>query len=62
MDSTLVTDTVSFNAISATTEGLYQLDKNGNVIPGMAESTEVSEDGKIYTFHLVMQNGVMDSQ
>ena len=52
MDSTLVTDTVSFNAISATTEGLYQLDKNGNVIPGMAESTEVSEDGKIYTFHL----------
>lgn len=52
MDSTLATDAYSFNALAATTEGLYQLDKNGNVVPGIAESTEVSEDGKIYIFKL----------
>lgn len=52
MDSTLATDAYSFNALAATTEGLYQLDKNGNVVPGIAESTEVSEDGKTYIFKL----------
>lgn len=52
MDSTLATDAYSFNAIAATTEGLLQIDKDGKVIPGMAETVEVSEDGRIYTFKL----------
>lgn len=33
-------------------EGLVRLDKNGDVIPGIAEKWEVSDDGLTYTFHL----------
>lgn len=33
-------------------EGLMTLDKNGVPIPGQAKSYDVSEDGKVYTFHL----------
>jgi len=33
-------------------EGLMTLDKNGTPIYGQAESYEVSEDGKVYTFRL----------
>lgn len=33
-------------------EGLMTLDKNGTPIPGQAKSYDVSEDGKVYTFHL----------
>lgn len=34
-------------------EGLVQLDQNGEIVPGLAKSWDVSEDGKTYTFHLV---------
>ena len=33
-------------------EGLTRYDKDGKIAPGMAESWEVSDDGKTYTFHL----------
>lgn len=33
-------------------EGLVQADENGKIIPASAESWKISEDGKIYTFHL----------
>ena len=33
-------------------EGLMTLDKNGIPVPGQAEKYEVSDDGKVYTFHL----------
>ncbi len=33
-------------------EGLVAEDKDGNVVPGIAEKWEISEDGKVYTFHL----------
>jgi len=34
-------------------EGLMRLDpKTGEPIPGLAESCDISPDGKIYTFHL----------
>ena len=33
-------------------EGLYTYDKDGNLQPALAESTEVSEDGMTYTFTL----------
>jgi len=33
-------------------EGLTRLDKDGNVIPGVAERWQVSTDGKVYTFVL----------
>ncbi len=33
-------------------EGLLAMDKDGNLIPGQAESWETSEDGLTWTFHL----------
>ena len=33
-------------------EGLTRINENGEVIPALAESWEVSEDGKTYTFKL----------
>lgn len=33
-------------------EGLTRIDAQGNVVPGLAERWEVSEDGLTYTFHL----------
>jgi oligopeptide transport system substrate-binding protein len=33
-------------------EGLMTLDKDGVPVPGQAEKYEVSDDGKVYTFHL----------
>lgn len=33
-------------------EGLTKKDKDGNIVPGMAESYEVSDDGTVYTFHI----------
>jgi oligopeptide transport system substrate-binding protein len=33
-------------------EGLYKLGKDGNIVPGQAESVDVSDDGLTYTFHL----------
>ena len=34
-------------------EGLVQLDQEGNIVPRLAESWEVSDDGLTYTFELV---------
>jgi oligopeptide transport system substrate-binding protein len=33
-------------------EGLVNFGPSGEIVPGQAESWEISEDGKIYTFHL----------
>ena len=33
-------------------EGLVMIDPEGNIVPGLAESWEISEDGLVYTFHL----------
>lgn len=52
MDQHIATDELSFETISATIEGLYTLDKDGNIIPAIALSEEVSDDGLTYTFKL----------
>ncbi|MBQ4164489.1 MAG: peptide ABC transporter substrate-binding protein [Turicibacter sp.] len=52
MDQHIATDGLSFEVIAATIEGLYTLDADGNAIPAIAESYDVSEDGLVYTFHL----------
>ncbi len=50
MDTQLATDGFSFEAIAATIDGLYAMDKDGSAVPALAEKTEVSEDGLTYTF------------
>jgi oligopeptide transport system substrate-binding protein len=52
MDVSLATDEYSFDTLSNTMEGLVRLDKDGNAVPGIAEKWDVSQDGKVYTFHL----------
>ena len=52
MDQHIATDGLSFEVIAATIEGLYTLDADGNAIPAIAESYDLSEDGLTYTFHL----------
>lgn len=51
-DHTICTDAPSFILMAQTQEGLVHLDDKGNVLPGVAEKWEVSEDGLEYTFHL----------
>ena len=38
---------------------LINIDSEGNIIPGLAESWEISEDGKVVTFHL--RKGIKDA-
>ena len=52
LDSANATDIASFEVIADCIDGLMQLDSNGKAIPALAESFDVSEDGKTYTFHL----------
>lgn len=52
LDSANATDSVSFELIADCIDGLMQLDSSGKVIPAIAESYDISEDGKTYTFHL----------
>ncbi|WP_352420540.1 peptide ABC transporter substrate-binding protein [Proteiniborus sp.] len=52
MDQHVATDELSFESIAATIEGLNTLDKDGNIIPAIALSDEVSDDGLTYTFRL----------
>ena len=52
LDTSQATDSASFEVIADCIDGLMQLDANGNAIPAIAESYDVSEDGKTYTFHL----------
>ena len=52
MDSTVVDDAMTFNAITAITDGLTTVDVKGNTIPGIAKSWDVSNNGLTYTFHL----------
>ena len=52
LDSSYATDGMSFEMIAASVEGLETMDKDGNAVPGIAESYELSDDGLTYTFHL----------
>ena len=52
LDSAQCTDLASFEVIADCIDGLMQLDSNGKPIPALAESFDMSEDGKTYTFHL----------
>lgn len=52
LDLTLASENVSIIAIINSFEGLVKVDDDGNVLPGVAESWEISEDLTEYTFHL----------
>lgn len=52
LNTALTTDTVSFDVIRHTLEGLTRRDNKDNVGPGIAEKWDISADGLVYTFHL----------
>ena len=52
MNSSYATDGMSLEMIAATVDGLETMDKDGNVIPALAESYEISDDELTYTFKL----------
>lgn len=52
LDSAKCTDSASFEVIANCIDGLIQLDADGKPIPAIAESFDMSADGKTYTFHL----------
>src|SRR5699024_8013326 len=52
MDPAFVTDSYSMPMIKNILEGLTRPTNDGEIVPAMAESWDVSEDGKTYTFHL----------
>ncbi|MEG0842793.1 MAG: ABC transporter substrate-binding protein [Romboutsia sp.] len=52
MDVSKTSNTESFLVITNTMEGLYRMDKEKNVSPGVALDHKVSEDGLTYTFNL----------
>lgn len=53
LDPALGTDTASIQVIEELTIGLTRLDDEANLHPGMAQTWDVSEDGKTYTFYLL---------
>lgn len=52
LDTNLATDGESFEVIADCIDGLTQMDADGAAVPAIAESYDISEDGKTYTFHL----------
>lgn len=42
----------SVNITTNTFEGLVRMDEKGNILPGVADSWDISNDGLTYTFHL----------
>ena len=52
LDPQVATDGTSFEVIAGYTDGLMQMDADGAAVPAIAETYDISEDGKTYTFHL----------
>ena len=52
LDTNLATDGESFEVNADCIDGLMQMDADGAAVPAIAESYDLSEDGKTYTFHL----------
>ncbi|MBO4458692.1 MAG: peptide ABC transporter substrate-binding protein [Butyrivibrio sp.] len=52
LDPQQATDGTSFEVIADYTDGLMQMDADGQAVNALAESVDVSEDGLTYTFHI----------
>ncbi|MCR5303734.1 MAG: peptide ABC transporter substrate-binding protein [Lachnospiraceae bacterium] len=51
-DPQLVADMTSLNVCMTMAGTLYKYDRNDNLVPCLAESYEVSDDGLVWTYHL----------
>ena len=52
LDPQQATDGTSFEVIADYTDGLMQMDADGQAVPAIAESYDLSDDGLTYTFHI----------
>ncbi|MFT8908769.1 MAG: peptide ABC transporter substrate-binding protein [Lentilactobacillus diolivorans] len=52
MDPSKITEPIDITMVGNTDEGLYRLGKNHKLIPAIATKTQVSSNGKTYTFTL----------
>lgn len=52
LDPQQATDGTSFEVIADYTDGLMQMDADGQAVPAIAESYDLFDDGLTYTFHL----------
>ena len=52
LDPQQATDGTSFEVIADYTDGLMQMDADGQAVPAIGESYDLSDDGLTYTFHL----------
>lgn len=52
LDPSKATDTISFDMMNNSMEGLYRIGKNSKIEPGIAKATKISKDGLTYTFTL----------
>lgn len=52
LDPQQATDGTSFEVIADYTDGLMQMDADGQAVPAIAESYDLSDDGLTYIFHL----------
>ncbi|WP_281165123.1 peptide ABC transporter substrate-binding protein [Liquorilactobacillus sicerae] len=52
MNISTATDTISFDMLNNTNEGLYRIGKNSKIEPGIAKTTKISNNGLKYTFTL----------
>ena len=52
LDPHLTTDATSARIIVEVFGGLVTIDPNLDIVPDLAESWDISEDGRVYTFHL----------
>lgn len=52
LDPQMSEDSQSHRVVNDLFEGLTSYDQSNKIIPGLADKWEISENGKIYTFHL----------
>ncbi|XME03843.1 peptide ABC transporter substrate-binding protein [Lachnospiraceae bacterium C1.1] len=52
LDPQVAQDGTSFEVLACFTDGLMQMDSDGQAVPAIAESYDVSDDGLTYTFHI----------
>ena len=52
LDPAIAEDVHTFNILTDLSEGLVSVSADGQIIPGVAESWEISDDGLLYTFKL----------